>query len=78
MSTFETIQKIISFRWSLPKEQITPTTHFIQDLRFDSLDCTEIVMLAEEEYGIDISDAEARNLDTVQMLADLIDAECGS
>lgn len=39
--------------------QVTPTAHFQKDLGLDSLDTVEVVMAFEEEFGVEIPDAEA-------------------
>lgn len=38
---------------------------FAEDLGADSLDMVELVMAFEEEFGIEISDAEGENVTTV-------------
>lgn len=39
--------------------QVTPSAHFQKDLGMDSLDTVEVVMAFEEEFGVEIPDAEA-------------------
>mmetsp|Transcript_26182 Transcript_26182/g.43823 ORF Transcript_26182/g.43823 Transcript_26182/m.43823 type:complete len:122 (-) Transcript_26182:68-433(-) len=39
--------------------KVTPTAKFNADLGLDSLDAVEVVMSFEEEFGIEIPDAEA-------------------
>ena len=39
--------------------QVTPTATFTKDLGLDSLDTVEVVMAFEEEFMIEIPDAEA-------------------
>lgn len=47
------------------RNAVTPETTFIDDLGADSLDLVQIVMAAEEEFGIEIFDGEAEKLFTV-------------
>jgi acyl carrier protein len=46
--------------------QLSPTAAFTSDLGLDSLDAVEVVMAIEEEFGIEIPDAEADEITTVQ------------
>jgi len=39
--------------------KVTPSSHFQKDLGMDSLDTVEVVMAFEEEFGVEIPDAEA-------------------
>lgn len=49
-----------------PTQQLSPTATFTSDLGLDSLDAVEVVMAIEEEFGIEIPDAEADEITTVQ------------
>ncbi|WFD37795.1 mitochondrial acyl carrier protein [Malassezia japonica] len=51
---------------------ITPTASFTGDLGLDSLDSVEVVMAIEEEFNIEIPDAEADNITTVNQAVDYI------
>ncbi len=44
---------------------MTPAAHFEKDLGLDSLDVVELVMALEEEFGIEIPDAEADKIASV-------------
>ncbi|KAG8737984.1 hypothetical protein FRC10_007424 [Ceratobasidium sp. 414] len=46
--------------------KITPAASFTDDLGMDSLDAVEAVMAIEEEFSIEIPDAEADEIKTVQ------------
>ena len=47
-------------------EQVTPATHFVNDLNFDSLDVVEFAMEVEDELGLSISDDQVEKLQTVE------------
>ncbi|MEE2960006.1 MAG: acyl carrier protein [Myxococcota bacterium] len=45
--------------------EIAPEKSFVDDLGADSLDIVELVMAMEEEFGFEIPDEEAENIQTV-------------
>jgi len=51
-----------------------PEASFVDDLGADSLDLVELIMSMEEEFDIEISDAEAEKLATVKDVFEYIDA----
>lgn len=57
------------FSVQIKKENVTAVARFKEDLDLDSLDAVEIVMLIEEEFSIEIPDAEA---DKIASVADAI------
>eukprot|EP00292_Cryptomonas_paramecium_P032322 CAMPEP_0113697596 /NCGR_PEP_ID=MMETSP0038_2-20120614/22223_1 /TAXON_ID=2898 /ORGANISM="Cryptomonas paramecium" /LENGTH=90 /DNA_ID=CAMNT_0000620627 /DNA_START=122 /DNA_END=394 /DNA_ORIENTATION=+ /assembly_acc=CAM_ASM_000170 len=52
--------------------KVTPAAHFIKDLGLDSLDTVEIVLAIEDEFAIEIPDAEAEKIFTVAAAVDYI------
>ncbi|KAL6765030.1 acyl carrier protein 1 [Haematococcus lacustris] len=46
--------------------KVTPAAHFEKDLGLDSLDTVELVMALEEEFGVEIPDAEADKIASVK------------
>ncbi|KAG0582379.1 hypothetical protein M758_3G053100 [Ceratodon purpureus] len=50
--------------------KVTPSAHFQNDLGLDSLDTVEVVMAFEEEFALEIPDADA---DKIFSCADAID-----
>jgi NADH dehydrogenase (ubiquinone) 1 alpha/beta subcomplex 1 len=52
--------------------QVSNSSSFTSDLGLDSLDAVEVVMAVEEEFSIEIPDAEADNITTVQQAIDYI------
>lgn len=53
-------------------DRVKPSASFIEDLGCDSLDMVELVMAAEEEFNIEISDDEGMAMVTVQNAVDAI------
>ncbi len=52
--TFETVAEIISETCELPREEISPQSHAIDDLGIDSLDFLDIVFAIDKKFGIKI------------------------
>ncbi|KAH7334578.1 acyl carrier protein-like protein [Rhizoctonia solani] len=52
--------------------KLAPASSFTDDLGLDSLDAVEAVMAIEEEFSIEIPDAEADEIKTVQQAIDYI------
>lgn len=65
MSLFEEIQMIICEQLVLMPEEVRPDTSFIEDLGTDSLDTIELVMALEEKFNLEISDEDAKEMNTV-------------
>ncbi|OAX42405.1 acyl carrier protein [Rhizopogon vinicolor AM-OR11-026] len=53
-------------------DKLTTSSSFTDDLGLDSLDAVEVVMAVEEEFAIEIPDAEADEIKTVQQAIDYI------
>ena len=49
----------------LPAEDVQPEKAFVDDLDIDSLSMVEIVVAAEERFGVKIPDEEVKKLKTV-------------
>ena len=49
----------------VPVEDIQPDKSFVDDLDIDSLSMVEVVMAAEDKWGVKIPDSEVKNLRTV-------------
>ena len=74
-SNADRVKKIIRDQLNVTDEQITPEASFIDDLGADSLDQVELVMALEEEFGKDIPEEEAENLQTVGEVVKYIDSQ---
>lgn len=63
MNTRDRVAKIISDHMNYNVDEIENSTSF-SAMGADSLDCVEIIMSMEEEFGIEIQDGEAEAVDT--------------
>ena len=51
-STFETVADIISEICDIPRENIAPESHVIDDLGIDSLDFLDVAFAIDQAFGI--------------------------
>ena len=62
---FDRIRDIIIEQLQVEESDVNMDTNLMKDLSADSLDAVEIIMAIEDEYGIEIPDEEAENMQTV-------------
>ena len=62
---FEKVKSIIVDQLGATESTITLDSSFIDDLGADSLDIVELIMALEEEFDIEIPDADAEKVITV-------------
>ena len=60
------VRAIIIDQLAIDEDVIKPESSFIDDLGADSLDTVELVMAFEEEFDLEITDAAAAKITTVQ------------
>jgi len=65
MESMERIKKIIVDILGVDESKITEDSSFFDDLGTDSLDIVELIMAFEEEFDIEIPDADAEKIKTV-------------
>ena len=58
----------------VPVDDVQPGKSFVDDLDIDSLSMVEVVMAAEDKWGVKIPDEEVKNLKTVGDAVAYIDA----
>lgn len=61
----EQVKEIIINELGVEPDKVTEDASFVEDLGADSLDTVELVMAFEEEFGIEIPDEDAEELQTV-------------
>lgn len=72
MSVATILKRIIVDALGVDEDAVTLDSSFTDDLGADSLELVEIVMAVEEEFGIDIPDADAEQLDTIHELFEYV------
>ena len=66
------IKEIIVKNLGVKESEVTREASFVNDLGADSLDCVELVIDFEHEFGIEIDDNETENINTVGEAIDYI------
>ena len=61
----ERVKKIVAEHLGVEEAKVVEGACFIDDLSADSLDTVELTMSFEEEFGVEIPDDAAENIQTV-------------
>ena len=69
---FEKVKKIIIEQLGAAEAIVTMEASFVDDLGADSLDIVELIMALEEEFEIEIPDADAEKVVTVGDVVDYL------
>lgn len=73
MTTFEQVAAILVDQLGVELEQVTLEARIQEDLEADSLAVMEVVMEAEEQFGIEIPEEELMNMKTVKNIVDFVE-----
>ena len=68
------IKEVIVDQLGVNADQVTLEANFVDDLGADSLDTVELIMAFEEEFDIEIPDADAEKIKTVQDVVNFVEA----
>ncbi len=69
---FEKVKRIIVEQLNVSEDSVTKEASFIDDLGADSLDVVELIMALEEEFDMEIPDADAEKIVTVNNVVEYI------
>ena len=69
---FEKVKAIIVEQLGAAEASVTLEAYFIDDLCADSLDIVELIMALEEEFDMEIPDADAEKIVTVNDVVEYI------
>ena len=67
------IKEILKDTMDIDESKITLDAKLKEDLELDSLDSVELIMSAEEEFGIEIPDEDFMNFKTVNDIVNYIE-----
>ena len=70
---FEKIKALISEKMELDPALIVPTAQFVEDLKLNSLELADLVVLCEEEFGVEIDEDDIHTLLTVEDLVNYLE-----
>ena len=69
---FDKVKEIIVEQLGVAENTVTMEASFIDDLGADSLDIVELIMALEEEFDLEIPDADAEKIVSVSDVVDYI------
>ncbi len=74
MAVAEKVKGIIVEQLGVDEEEVTPDASFVDDLGADSLDEVELLMVFEEEFGLEIPDEDAEKITRVKDAVEYIES----
>lgn len=69
---FEQVKKILTDELDVDAALITPEAEFVNDLKLNSLEIADFIVLCEEKFGSEIEEEDIHSILTVQDLCDYI------
>ena len=72
---FEDLKAILSEELDVPEEQITLDAEFVNDLKLNSLEIADFVVLCEDKFGITIEEQDLHSLICVSDLVEYMEAK---
>jgi len=69
----ERIKKVIIAHLCVDASKVKNDAHFMKDLGADSLDAIELIMAYEQEFGCEIPDEMAKEIETVNDAVEYIE-----
>jgi len=73
MDLFEEIRQVVSEQLGVKSAEVKPAASFKNDLGADSLDAVDLILALEEEFDIEIPDADAEAMLTVNDVVEYIE-----
>lgn len=71
------VTQIIIEHLELEPEKVVPEAHFIDDLGISSMDLWELVLVMEDEFGLEVPDEDLEKIGTIQDAINFIESLVG-
>ena len=72
---FEEIKNTLMDELDVDEELITPDAEFVNDLKLNSLELADLVVLCEEKFDIEIEEQDIHTLITIGDLVNYLEAK---
>jgi len=72
---FEEIKATLEEELDVDPELITLDAEFVNDLKLNSLELVDLIVICEEKYGIEIEEQDVHSLLTIGDLVEYIEAK---
>lgn len=69
----EKVNNLMANEFEIPREQLTPEAHIVQDLKLDSLDAVDMLVYLEEQCGTKLNVERFKEVRTLGQIYDLIE-----
>ncbi len=69
---FEELKKILTEEMDVDPALVTPEAEFVNDLKLNSLEIADFIVICEEKFGSEIEEDDVHGILTVQDLCDYI------
>ena len=66
------VVETLAVLFDIPREKITPTARFVEDLDLDSIDAIDLAVKIREQTGKSLEEEQLRGLRTVNDIVDLL------
>lgn len=74
---FEKIKAMLTDELDVDASIITKDSQFIEDLKLNSLEIADLIVLCEDNFGIEIDEGDIHTIVTVGDLAEYLEAKVG-
>ena len=72
---FETIRSFLAEQLGCDEKRITESTVILQDLEAEAADLADLMLMLEQEYGIEWTDDDLTELETVGQVTAFVESQ---